>query len=400
MRFKRIFVCPSVSRGTFTLCRRLVAVDGTFLKARFILTLLLAVGIDANGELVPLAWAVVESENGESWGWFLNHLRWALPELVIEESTLVSDRDKGLREAERALGGRVVVAHCCHHLKENFTEKFGRALQPLFWAAARAKTRAAWDGALEKIRAKKPEAALYLEQAEPETWAEAWFRGRRFGHDTSNIAESLNQVLRIDRELPIVELLDAIWHRVMEKRGQRLLAATSAISEGRSTTPFVDARIEEGRELARSNRVQISSPTTGRVVQPDGTIHLVDTAAGTCSCRRYQCNGIPCGHAMTLIFAGGGQLAPFLPVTMSAAQWAAAYVVPLTPIDISELEVNAQDPCDPPITRVPRGRPRKERIRREDCRRPRRRDPLVVRSRCGTCGEAGHNARRCRQPHQ
>jgi transposase-like protein len=143
MRFKRIFVCPSVSRGTFTLCRRLVAVDGTFLKARFILTLLLAVGIDANGELVPLAWAVVESENGESWGWFLNHLRWALPELVIEESTLVSNRDKGLREAERALGGRVVVAHCCHHIKENFTEKFGRALQPLFWAAARAKTRAA-----------------------------------------------------------------------------------------------------------------------------------------------------------------------------------------------------------------------------------------------------------------
>ncbi|ELR04437.1 hypothetical protein GMDG_01513 [Pseudogymnoascus destructans 20631-21] len=272
--------------------------------ARFILTLLLAVGIDANGELVPLAWAVVESENGESWGWFLNHLRLALPELVIEESTLVSDRDKGLREAERGLGGST------------------------------GEERAAWDGALEKIRAKKLEAALYLE-----TWAEAWFRGRRFGHDTSNIAEILNQVLRIDRELPIVELLDAIWHRVMEKRGQRLLAATSAITEGRLTTPFVDARIEEGRELARSNRVQISSPTTGRVVQPDGTIYLVDTAAGICPCRCI--NEV---LAITLIFAGGGQLAPFLPVTMSAAQWAAAYVVPLTPIDISELEVNAQDP--------------------------------------------------------
>lgn len=85
-------------------------------------------------------------------------------------------------------------------------------------------------------------------------------------------------------------------------------------------------------------------------MQLDGTIHLVDTAAGTCSCCRYQCNGIPYRHAITLIFARGGQLAPFLPVTMLAAQWAAAYVVPLTPIDISELEVNAQDPCDPPIT--------------------------------------------------
>jgi hypothetical protein len=75
---------------------------------------------------------VVESENRSSWEWFLNHLRWSIPELVAEESTLVSDRDKGLTEAERVLGVLVVVAWCCHHLKENFTEKFGRALAPLF----------------------------------------------------------------------------------------------------------------------------------------------------------------------------------------------------------------------------------------------------------------------------
>jgi hypothetical protein len=43
--------------------RRIVAVDGTFLTGKFALTLLLAVGIDANGHNVILAWAVVESEN-------------------------------------------------------------------------------------------------------------------------------------------------------------------------------------------------------------------------------------------------------------------------------------------------------------------------------------------------
>ncbi len=65
-RFQRIFVCPAESRATFQASRRLVAVDGTFLKARFILTLLVAVGIDANGHIVPLAWAVAESENADS----------------------------------------------------------------------------------------------------------------------------------------------------------------------------------------------------------------------------------------------------------------------------------------------------------------------------------------------
>ena len=53
--FRRIFVCPAVSHETFRHCCRLIASDGTFLKAQFILTLLLAVCVDANGKTVVLA---------------------------------------------------------------------------------------------------------------------------------------------------------------------------------------------------------------------------------------------------------------------------------------------------------------------------------------------------------
>jgi len=42
---------------------KFMALDRTFLKARFVETLLLAVGIDAKGKSLILAWAVVESEN-------------------------------------------------------------------------------------------------------------------------------------------------------------------------------------------------------------------------------------------------------------------------------------------------------------------------------------------------
>jgi hypothetical protein len=41
----------------------------------------------------------------------------------------------------------------------------------------------------------KEAAATYLEQALPKTWVEAWFPGRRYGHDTSNIVESVNKTL-------------------------------------------------------------------------------------------------------------------------------------------------------------------------------------------------------------
>lgn len=160
--FLRCFICPPQSRATYSRCRRFIAVDGTFLKARFVQSLLLAVTIDANGQNTLLAWAIVESESRSSWEYFLINLKRAIPEISSEECTLISDRDKGLMEAETVLGTRVVRAFCCHHLKENFTAKFGRGLANLFWAAARARTPAAFEGAMSKIGDVKEAAEAYL----------------------------------------------------------------------------------------------------------------------------------------------------------------------------------------------------------------------------------------------
>jgi hypothetical protein len=40
----------------------------------------------------------------------------------------------------------------------------------------------------------------------------------------------------------------------------------------------------------------------------------------------------------------------------------------MPPVNVSELEVIENDPCESPITRVPRGRPKKERFRKEAAR--------------------------------
>lgn len=96
--FQRIFICPNQSRQSFIHMRKFLAVNGTFLKSRFIQTLLFAVGIDGNGKNLPLAWAIVESENKDSWTWFFQHLKAAIPEVI--GMTLISDRDNGLLSAE------------------------------------------------------------------------------------------------------------------------------------------------------------------------------------------------------------------------------------------------------------------------------------------------------------
>ena len=71
------------------------------------------------------------------------------------------------------------------------------------------------------------------------------------------------------------------------------------------------------------------------------------------------------------------------------------YAPPLAP---NEPEIQA------PLTRSPRGRPRKERYRRDarGQRGPQRaRDAQAGESqqRCSTCQGVGHNARTCRNPH-
>jgi len=156
--------------------------------------------------------------------------------------------------------------------------------------------------------------------------------------------------------------------------------------------------------------MQLSSPSEGRVIQPDNSVHLVNLTAGTCTCCRYQANSIPCGHAMACIFAQGLTLKPFLPQALSTETWAATFAVALPPVDITHLTSAPDDLCNPSVTRVPCGRPKKERIRREDVRAPRglqREDmgPVAASAehllhRCGTCGESGHNATTCRRPHQ
>ena len=65
--------------------------------------------------------------------------------------------------------------------------------------------------------------------------------------------------------------------------------------------------------------------------------------------------------------------------------------------------------CEPPLTKVPRGRPTKKRKRKGDIRRPRTKHPNIsgqlpglpsrTRPHCSLCNEIGHYAPKCTRPH-
>ena len=95
----RVLTCAFWSFGcmieAFKHCRPVLCVDGTFLTGMYKGQLLTCIGVDANDKVVPIAFAFVESENAESWLWFLSLIKRAV---VCERPNVcvLHDRHKGI----------------------------------------------------------------------------------------------------------------------------------------------------------------------------------------------------------------------------------------------------------------------------------------------------------------
>src|SRR5438876_11867892 len=103
-----------------------------WLKAGILLT---ATGVDANGSLFPLAYAVVDAENNANWYWFLEHLRNFLQAQIMhifhdhdsedsDELVFLSDRQKGFIKGVDRLFPHSPHAYCLRHLEDNMHKQF------------------------------------------------------------------------------------------------------------------------------------------------------------------------------------------------------------------------------------------------------------------------------------
>nr|KAJ0198545.1 hypothetical protein LSAT_V11C700346510 [Lactuca sativa] len=94
--FSKFYVClKGVKDGWIQGCRRVIGLDGCFLKGICKDQLLTVVGRDANNHIYPLAWAEVVVESKETWKWFVDLL---LDDIEMGNGhglTLISDQHKG-----------------------------------------------------------------------------------------------------------------------------------------------------------------------------------------------------------------------------------------------------------------------------------------------------------------
>jgi len=239
------------------------------LKSKYKGILLAATATDANGQLFPLAYAIVSIENDDNWLWFLRLLRETIeantPNLLVEREELadrlvfLSDRQKGLIEGVERVFPHSPHGFCMKHLEENFHKQFKNVeLKKLLWKAARALTKEDFDAALEGMKLINPRTVPWLyANAHPIHWAELYFPGRRYGHLTSNIAESLNSKLLPAREMPVLTLLESIRKTLMDwfAKKRQLEVNTSGLVVKKVATQIQDVINSEARRYRFRQRI-------------------------------------------------------------------------------------------------------------------------------------------------
>ncbi|CAI9259249.1 unnamed protein product [Lactuca saligna] len=152
--FSKFYCCfQGVKQAWIEGCRRVIGLDGCFLKGVCKGELLCAIGRDANDKIYPIALAVVNVETKQNSKWFL--------ELHIDDLHL-------------NLGNGFSLTSDQH--KKRFT---GAIYHTLCWRASKATTENAFKVVIKEIETLNPDADQYLMEKDPKTWSRAFFQTGR-----------------------------------------------------------------------------------------------------------------------------------------------------------------------------------------------------------------------------
>ncbi|XP_073017802.1 uncharacterized protein [Primulina eburnea] len=289
--------------------RKVISVDGTFLKCKYRGCLLVATAQDGDFHQFPIAWAIVDSENDDSWTWFMQKLK----EFINDDLNLA-------------------------YKVSEFDELYGC------------------------LKERYPNIASYLEMhSSPDKWSRAYSPGARYNIMTTNGVESINAKLKTEREMLIVALLDAI-HKLTSKWFN--MHRNAAGSATKTLTPSTEAILRANFTL--SQRLKASQLNSFEYhVYDDGKDEVVNLSDRSCSCRVFQIDKIPCAHAIAAIYGAKLDLYDFCSPYYSSQMWALAYADTIYSVPIAN-EWNIPDHFKynvlPPDVKGKRGRAQKERI--------------------------------------
>lgn len=312
-KFKRIYIFfEALKIGWRVGCRKVLCLDGCHLKGVHKGQLLAVVGVDGNNGMYPIAYAVVEKENKDSWMWFLELLQADLEIYTSNHYAFISDKQKGLEQAIATLFPQAEHRHCVMHLHNNFKgDGFtGLELKQLLWSIARATTMNQFTKGMEDMMAASENAWKWCNDRPAIHWSRSHFQ-EQFKCDIllNNHSESFNSSILLARKKPILGLLEDIRTSIMLRLANR---RNSSAKWRCGVGPRVEKLLKKNTDWSHEYKALESRTMRfeihGRGVACESGVisqHVVHLDKRSCSCRRWDLCGIPCAHAIAAIYSKG-----------------------------------------------------------------------------------------------
>ncbi|KAI5150750.1 hypothetical protein ENBRE01_1683 [Enteropsectra breve] len=184
--------------------------DACHTKGRYKGVIMVATALTGENKGLIVGCAIAPSENEIYWCRFVQLLKNFLDLDNIADLVIISDRDKGLQNAVENIVPNAAHSYCVAHIERNINSRFRRSC-PLIWPAAKTPIVAEFEQYMAQFAVEKGSAvAEYLRSIPSRHWARAHFPVPRFGHITSNVAESINSALSTVRKMHPLNILIGI----------------------------------------------------------------------------------------------------------------------------------------------------------------------------------------------
>ncbi|KAG5544768.1 hypothetical protein RHGRI_017271 [Rhododendron griersonianum] len=241
-------------------------------------------------------------------------------------------------------------SYCLQHLKGNLRDKisgrlsngFRENLVNMFNDVAHAPTVLTFKKALDELcTIGGASVKNFVESLPVENWANAYFKGKRYGEMTSNAAESFNNQILKFRHLPICDLVDKVRVLLMEQMCERKQLSSKWNS---SVCPVMDKKLIARFDKGRTWHVAAASDDIFEVYSLPTVV--VDLKRMTWTCCRWELHCFPCVHAFTVIQKTERQLYNYINPYYTVAAFQLSYEVAINPIPTLGAPVGYKRVCD------------------------------------------------------
>ncbi|GJX55155.1 transposase, MuDR, MULE transposase domain protein [Tanacetum coccineum] len=349
--------------------RPVLMIDAAHLKGLYKGTNLVAVAMDGNNQIVPIAFGICKGETGPCWSWWMSVLKECIgdnPNLLF-----ISDRHAAIAlavEKEFPLAFHVV---CCRHLMMNLGLK-NKKRKGLFWKICKAYTREDYATNMNTLQIVQPDAHEKLCRAGPQRWSRAHCPLVRYNYMTSNSVESVNACSVIYRKEHVLKLAETYRAMVQEckydVRNNRLGSKQSGKKKMKSATWVVKGVNAYQYEVSDSQYIR-----------------EVNLQTGICGCRKWQLSRLSCDHVIA-IFLGLTDYVHYVADWFKKPKYQATYsesIHSLGNMQQWEFPENIQKAIPPRMDNPQPGRPKNtNRIQSQG------EEPRIIR--CTRCTQTGH----------